>query len=164
MQVAPDITMIKGSVAGNAWILEEERGVTLIDAGGRGTERRIIECLRALGRQPEDISTILHLSAGITRRITRHWGEYSFRAAACTGALYHIELYLVCGQMAGLEAGVYHYGAHDFSLRQLREGDYRQALAEADKADALDVYRIGGTDLPRPAVPESNSTNSTGVR
>jgi len=59
MQVAPDITMIKGRVAGNAWILEEERGVTLIDAGGRGSERRILECLRALGRQPEDVSTIL---------------------------------------------------------------------------------------------------------
>ena len=62
-------------------------------------------------------------------------GKMYFRAAACTGALYHIELYLVCGQMQDLAAGVYHFGAHDFSLRQLRAGDYRQVLGEASKGD-----------------------------
>ena len=54
-----------------------------------------------------------------------------FRAAACTGALYHIELYLVCGDLPGLEAGVYHYAPHDSALRLLRRGDYRGVLVEA---------------------------------
>jgi SagB-type dehydrogenase family enzyme len=54
-----------------------------------------------------------------------------FRAAACTGALYHIELYLVCGDLPDLSAGVYHFGPHDFALRRLREGDYRGVLVEA---------------------------------
>jgi SagB-type dehydrogenase family enzyme len=54
-----------------------------------------------------------------------------FRAAACTGALYHIELYLVCGDMPGLPAGAYHFGPQDFALRRLREGDYRGLLVEA---------------------------------
>jgi SagB-type dehydrogenase family enzyme len=79
----------------------------------------------------EDISTILHLSAGIIRRITRHWGEYSFRAAACTGALYHIELYIVCADLPGLRAGVYHYDVAESSLDRLRNGDFRGDLADA---------------------------------
>ena len=54
-----------------------------------------------------------------------------FRAAACTGALYHVDLYLVCGDCEGLNAGVYHFSPQDFSLRQLRQGDYRSALVQA---------------------------------
>jgi SagB-type dehydrogenase family enzyme len=54
-----------------------------------------------------------------------------FRAAACTGALYHIEIYIVCGDLPGLEAGVYQYAAHDHSLRQIRRGDFRRTLVEA---------------------------------
>jgi SagB-type dehydrogenase family enzyme len=54
-----------------------------------------------------------------------------FRAAACTGALYHIDLYLVCGDLEDLEAGVYHFSPQDFSLRRLRQGDYRGALVSA---------------------------------
>ena len=79
-----------------------------------------------------DLAALLYYSAGVIRTgDLPGGGKMYFRAAACTGALYHIELYLVCGPAAGLDAGVYHYGAHDFSLRQLREGDYRQVLVEA---------------------------------
>lgn len=77
------------------------------------------------------IAMLLYLSAGITRdRKVGDW-EYQFRAAACTGALYHIELYLACGDLPGLPAGVYHFGVHDFALRRLREGDHRPALVTA---------------------------------
>ena len=68
---------------------------------------------------------------GITKTIRRAGKRVPFRAAATTGALYHIELYLVCGQLPDLAAGVYHYGAHDHSLHRLRDGDFRQALVEA---------------------------------
>ena len=77
------------------------------------------------------LASIFHHSAGITRRRTYPGGQILFRAAACTGALYHIELYLVCGGLPDLESGVYHFGAHDFALRKLREGDYRSTLIEA---------------------------------
>ena len=77
------------------------------------------------------IAQTLHLAAGITRhRQLQNW-EFQFRAAACTGALYHIELYLVCGELPGLRAGVYHFGVHDFALRRLRAGDYRVVLTRA---------------------------------
>jgi SagB-type dehydrogenase family enzyme len=77
------------------------------------------------------LASLLYFSAGITKRRQYPGGEILFRAAACTGALYHIELYLVCGELTDLEAGVYHFAPGDFALRRLRQGDYRGVLVEA---------------------------------
>ncbi|HJU61453.1 MAG TPA: SagB/ThcOx family dehydrogenase, partial [Candidatus Binatia bacterium] len=79
----------------------------------------------------QTLAELFYLSAGITRRRRYPGGEILFRAAACTGALYHIDLYLVCGDLPDLPAGVYHFGPHDFALRRLRTGDYRRVLAQA---------------------------------
>ena len=79
----------------------------------------------------QSLAEILFLSAGITRRRSYAGGEMLFRAAACTGALYHIDLYLVCGKLAGLDAGVYQFSPQDFALRSLRAGDYRSVLVRA---------------------------------
>ncbi|HSB73678.1 MAG TPA: SagB/ThcOx family dehydrogenase [Candidatus Methylomirabilis sp.] len=78
-----------------------------------------------------DLAHVLFLSAGITRERRGPGWAVQYRAAACTGALYHIELYLVCGDLPGLPAGVYHFGARDFALRRLRAGDYRGILVRA---------------------------------
>lgn len=77
------------------------------------------------------LARLLHLAAGITRVRRGPGWEIGFRAASCTGALYHIELYLVCGDLPGLPAGVYHFGVHDFALRRLRAGDFRSRLVQA---------------------------------
>ncbi len=82
------------------------------------------------------LASIFHHSAGITKRGKYPGMEILFRAAACTGALYHIELYLVCGDLPGLEAGVYHFGVRDFVLTRLRQGDYRDSLLRASGGDA----------------------------
>jgi SagB-type dehydrogenase family enzyme len=79
----------------------------------------------------EAVAQILYLSAGITRKRKYPGGELYFRAAACTGALYEVELYLVCGGLANLDAGVYHFAPAEFGLRRLRTGDYRRVLLEA---------------------------------
>ncbi len=79
----------------------------------------------------KDLAQALYYSAGVTKIKQNPGGEIMFRAAACTGALYEIELYLVCGDLPDLEAGVYHFGAHDFSLRLLRPGNYRGVIARA---------------------------------
>jgi len=80
----------------------------------------------------EAVAQLLYLSAGITRKRKYPGGELYFRAAACTGALYEVELYLVCGDLAGgLQAGVYHFAPAEFGLRLLRAGDYRGVLLEA---------------------------------
>jgi SagB-type dehydrogenase family enzyme len=77
------------------------------------------------------LTQCLFFAAGLTRRRTFPGGEVHFRAAASTGALYEIEVYLVAGAVAGLEPGVYHFGPGDFALRRLRDGDHRDALAAA---------------------------------
>ncbi len=90
----------------------------------------------------ETLAQLLFFCAGVIRSKKHPGGETFFRAAACTGALYEIELYIVCADLpggkdsAGLPAGVYHFGAAEFGLRQLRRGDFRQALVDATAGDA----------------------------
>jgi len=79
----------------------------------------------------QTLAEICFLAAGVTKRRSYPGGEMLFRAAACTGALYHIDLYLVCGELEDLEAGIYHFGPQDFALRRLRAGDYRSYLVGA---------------------------------
>src|SRR5436190_9076201 len=79
----------------------------------------------------EDLARLLYFSAGITKQRAYPGGEIYFRAAACTGALYEIELYVVSGDLPGLDAGVYHFNPADVSLRLLRQGDFRGNLAQA---------------------------------
>jgi SagB-type dehydrogenase family enzyme len=93
-----------------------------------GADRAHVPSLATLAR-------LLHFSAGVTRKRVYPGGTMYFRAAACTGALYHIDLYLVCGDLPGLPAGVYHFGPHDFALRRLRAGDFRQVVVNATAAE-----------------------------
>ena len=79
----------------------------------------------------QDLARLLYFSAGITKQRAYPGGEIYFRAAACTGALYEIELYVVSSDLPGLDAGVYHFGPADVSLRLLRKGDFRGNLAQA---------------------------------
>src|SRR5207249_6859332 len=77
------------------------------------------------------LARLFYFSAGVLRRTTYPGGEMFYRAAACTGALYHIDLYLACGPLPDLDPGVYHFGPHDFALRRLRAGDHREAVIGA---------------------------------
>jgi SagB-type dehydrogenase family enzyme len=78
------------------------------------------------------LSTLLYDTAGVTRKKTYPGGgEVLFRAAASTGALYQTEVYVVAGEVEGLEPGLYHFCPGDFTLRRLRAGDVRGALAAA---------------------------------
>ena len=80
----------------------------------------------------EALARLLFFSAGLTRkRVLPVAGEVHYRAAASAGALFPVELYLVCQDIPGLAAGVYHFAPAEFSLRRLREGDYRSLLLHA---------------------------------
>src|SRR3974377_1058454 len=54
----------------------------------------------------QDLTRILYFSAGITKQRAYPGGEIYYRAAACTGALYGIDRYLVTGGLPGLDPGV----------------------------------------------------------
>lgn len=80
----------------------------------------------------ENLAEILFFSAGITREMKYPYGNYYMRAASATGALYPIELYVVCDDISSnLEAGVYHFSPADFTLTQIRKGTYKRYLAAA---------------------------------
>jgi SagB-type dehydrogenase family enzyme len=73
------------------------------------------------------LARLLFFSAGVTRILH----GVLFRAAPSAGALYPTELYAVCGPLADLPAGVYHFEPAEFALRRLRDGDFRAHLAAA---------------------------------
>jgi SagB-type dehydrogenase family enzyme len=80
----------------------------------------------------ERLATLLYLSAGVTRKKTYPGGgEVLFRAAPSTGALYQTEVYVAAGDVRDVPPGLYHFCPGDFTLRRLREGDVRAALAAA---------------------------------
>jgi SagB-type dehydrogenase family enzyme len=88
----------------------------------------------------EALAHLLYLTAGITRHRKHPGGNIYFRAAACTGALYEVEVYIACGDLVNLEAGVYHFSPAEFALRRLRAGDYRSVLSEATGGEATIVH------------------------
>ena len=94
-----------------------------------------VGAFEAVGERPLDVKTlaqVLFFCAGLTKKKIYPGGEeHHFRAAACTGALYEVEIYAVCGDLPGLGAGVYHFSPADFALRRLREGDFRGEVARA---------------------------------
>ena len=115
--------------------------------GAPGSELSALEAIAAAPAGPRrgggeeripnlsTLSRVLTLAAGITKRKRHSGGEIYFRAYPNTGALYHIDLYLVAGELPGLPAGVYHFGPHDFALRRLRDGDHRAVLVNASGGD-----------------------------
>ena len=108
------------------------------------SERPALEALTIAGGSPavdspvvlSDLAAILRYSAGVVRRRAYPDGEIRFRAAACTGALYSIELYAVAGTVDGLDAGIYLFSPADYSMRLLSRGDFRGFLVRASGGES----------------------------
>jgi len=78
-----------------------------------------------------DVRALCHYATGITKELERGGQSVAYRAAACTGKLYHVDLYAVTGDCDQFDPGVYHFDPHTDSFDVLREGDYRRVLATA---------------------------------
>ncbi|WP_435363093.1 SagB/ThcOx family dehydrogenase [Haloarchaeobius sp. DYHT-AS-18] len=78
-----------------------------------------------------DLPMLCHYAAGVTKTLELRGEQASFRAASCTGKLYHIDLYAVTGPLDTADAGVYHYDPESDEFHVVREGDYRGVLAAA---------------------------------
>ena len=66
--------------------LSKSTALTSLSKSFTDTESEHVPYLSTLGH-------LLYLCAGITKKVKYPGGDIYFRAAACTGALYHIEIY-----------------------------------------------------------------------
>ena len=79
-----------------------------------------------------EMARILELGAGVLReRVFADGERFYFRTYASAGALYPLELYFACGDIDGLEAGLYHFHPLERALRRVRGGDPRPYIVRA---------------------------------
>jgi SagB-type dehydrogenase family enzyme len=71
------------------------------------------------------LGQILWAAQGITGR------RWPMRTAPSAGGLYPLEVFVVAGQVDGLEPGLYRYRPGGHALSRVKEGDHRRALARA---------------------------------
>lgn len=141
--------------------------VTLPDADGLpALDTPTLEAVTVTDRQPlphlspeaddspvfegDTVGQLCFYTAGLTKEIELRDRTVEFRAASCTGNLHHVDLYLVCGDLPALDAGVYHYDPSSHGLDVLRKGDYRGVLTEA----------CGGNESPVATAPLTVVTTS----
>ncbi|MCS7116148.1 MAG: SagB/ThcOx family dehydrogenase [Nitrososphaerota archaeon] len=72
----------------------------------------------------QEVSQLLWAAQGIT-------DPRGFRTAPSAGATYPLEVYVVVGNVLGLEKGVYKYNPHENKLVKVLDGDKRRDLAIA---------------------------------
>jgi len=86
--------------------------------------RRSIRAYSGDNLTREEVSQLLWAAQGITAP----WGG---RTAPSAGALYPLELYVVVGDVEGIDKGVYRYSPEEHELEKVRDGDIRTELADA---------------------------------
>jgi glyoxylase-like metal-dependent hydrolase (beta-lactamase superfamily II) len=74
-EIFPFIYALPGSYV-NVFLIAEEDGLTVIDSGLKGSDRKIVRAIRELGRKPEEIRTLL---------ITHHHADHVGSLAALLG-------------------------------------------------------------------------------
>lgn len=82
---------------------------------------------RSFKKDPLTLPTVAQL-LWAAQGVTNAEGK---RTAPSAGALYPLELYLICGAVESLPAGVYHYRPETHTLELVEKGDKRKALYAA---------------------------------
>ncbi|MDI6795040.1 MAG: SagB/ThcOx family dehydrogenase [bacterium] len=132
---------IGGFDAGDSKVLRKEKAVSSENktitlpppqkAGSVSVEEAIAKrrSKRAFSVKPieiEKLSQLLWAAQGITDEV----GGFK-RAAPSAGALYPLEIFVIVGQVSGLEPGLYHYLPFLHHLELIESGDLRVRLARA---------------------------------
>jgi SagB-type dehydrogenase family enzyme len=81
------------------------------------------------------LARVLAFSAGITRVLESPRGKRYFRAASSAHS--YPDLYVVCGDLDGVPAGVYYFHGLHLRLDRLRTGDFRAVLAHAAADESI---------------------------
>lgn len=85
-------------------------------------ERRSVRSYKEEPLSLKEISQILWAAQGTVAS--------GRRAAPSAGATYPIEVYLIVGNVEGLEPGLYKYNQKDHSIIQVKKGDLRKSVSD----------------------------------
>ena len=78
------------------------------------------------------LARLLFFSNGVSRLSRTRVGDATyFRTAMSAGNLHPIEIYVACGDLDGVPAGIHHFAPLEFGRTELRRGDFRDAFAAA---------------------------------
>jgi SagB-type dehydrogenase family enzyme len=91
------------------------------------SQRRSVRVFQPRPLRDAELSQMLWAAQGVTAEQS----GFKFRTAPSAGALYPVETYLVVNDVSGIPQGIYHYNVPAHCLEQLRQGDYRVAIARA---------------------------------
>jgi SagB-type dehydrogenase family enzyme len=84
-------------------------------------KRRSVRDYKTDALSMEQLSQLLWAAQGIT-------AAGFFRAAPSAGASYPLEIFVIAGNIKGLDAGIYHYNVQEHSLSLHLKGDIREKL------------------------------------
>jgi SagB-type dehydrogenase family enzyme len=90
-------------------------------------KRKSTRSYKKLPLTSKEVSQLLWASAGLT--IDGITG--ATRSYPSAGASYPIKVYLIAGDVKGLDPGIYHYEYRDHTIKLLKKGDYRKQLTSA---------------------------------
>lgn len=94
--------------------------------------RRSVREFKTDALSMDQVSQILWAAYGINEpRSNPAFLRGGLRTAPSAGALYPLDIYLVCGKVDGLPAGIYKYISEKHSLELVSEGDVRKELGKA---------------------------------
>lgn len=96
-------------------------------------KRRSIRSYKNESLSIEEISQLLWAAYGITRKIENGpaYLRGGLKTAPSAGALYPLEIYIVAGNVTGLEPGIYKYRSKNHKLEIILKGDKRNELCIA---------------------------------
>lgn len=84
----------------------------------------------------KELGLLLFGMSGITRETSR----MEFRTVPSAGGLYPIEIYPIINNIDGLNRGVCHYNIKNHELEVLKQGDFREKVANACLNQAMAYY------------------------
>ncbi len=130
----------------------KERGSTSIEETLH--RRRSVRDYKRGALSLEQVSQLLWAASGRNRHR---------RTAPSAGATYPLEIYLVVGNVEGLEPGIYQYGSSRHSLGMIKEQDVRNRLSRAalgqEMIEAAPINIILAADYGRTTGPYGQRGN-----
>jgi SagB-type dehydrogenase family enzyme len=99
-----------------------------------------------------DVAELCHYAAGVTRRNAA--AGLFLRAAASSGALYPVDLYVVARKVRGLESGAYYYEPHEHALVRVSGvvESVPEALVEPNAARGASLAFVAAVTFDRTVV------------